>query len=140
MCNGFGLYSSFSAKEKTKTVKEVTQLVLARDAKLCNFIEWKGYKLVYRRYASLYFVAAIDMDDNELITLETIHQYVEILDKAYGNVCELDLIMNFMTAYYLLDELIIGGEQQETSKKAVLRVVAQQDALEENPNDKASQI
>mgnify|MGYP000442177169 CR=1 FL=1 len=121
-------------------MKEVTQLVLARDAKLCNFIEWKGYKLVYRRYASLYFVAAIDMDDNELITLETIHQYVEILDKAYGNVCELDLIMNFMTAYYLLDELIIGGEQQETSKKAVLRVVAQQDALEENPNDKASQI
>ena len=34
-------------------------------------------------------------DDNELLTLEAIHQYVEVLDKYFGNVCELDLIFNF---------------------------------------------
>lgn len=39
------------------------------------------------RYASLYFCAAVDPDDNELITLEVIHRYVELLDKYFGSVC-----------------------------------------------------
>jgi hypothetical protein len=38
------------------------------------------------RYASLFFVAGINQDDNELITLEMIHRYVEILDRYFGNV------------------------------------------------------
>ena len=47
------------------------------------------------RYASLYFIALVDKDDNELLTLEIIHHYVELLDKYFGNVCELDIIFNF---------------------------------------------
>jgi len=39
------------------------------------------------RYASLFFIAGIEMDDNELITLEIIHRYVEVLDRYFGNVC-----------------------------------------------------
>jgi len=44
----------------------------------CNFIEWRDKKIVYKRYASLFFVACIDMDDNELIALEMIHLFVEV--------------------------------------------------------------
>lgn len=51
--------------------------------------------MVYKRYASLYFVCGIDGGDNELITLEIIHHFVEVLDRYFGNVCELDLIFNF---------------------------------------------
>lgn len=65
-----------------------------------------------KRYASLFFVACIDQDDNELITLEKIHLFVEVLDRYFGNVCELDIIFNFHKAYYILDELFIGGELQ----------------------------
>lgn len=83
------------------------------------------------RYASLYFIACIDPNDNELIMLEIIHQYVEILDRYFGSVCELDLIFNFHKAYFVLDELLMSGELQETSKKTVLRLVAQQDALQD---------
>jgi AP-1 complex subunit sigma 1/2 len=32
--------------------------------------EWREYKLVYKRYASLYFCVGVDPTDNELITLE----------------------------------------------------------------------
>lgn len=71
------------------------------------------------------------MDDNELDTLEVIHRYVELLDKYFGNVCELDLIFNFQKAYFILDELVMAGELQESSKKAVLRVINQQDQREE---------
>lgn len=53
------------------------------------------------------------------------------MDKYYGNVCELDIIFNFQKAYFILDELLLAGELQETSKKNVLRCISQQDSLED---------
>ena len=49
--------------------------------------------MIYRRYASLYFIIGIDIDDeiNELSFLEFIHNMVETLDKYFENVCELDV-------------------------------------------------
>ncbi len=88
-------------------------------------------KVVYRRYASLFFIAGCNSTDNELITLEIVHRYVEQMDKYYGNVCELDIIFNFQKAYFILDELLLAGEMQESSKKNVLRVIGQQDSLED---------
>lgn len=115
-------------------MKDVTQLVLARRTRMCNFLEYKDTKVVYRRYASLFFICGIGPNDNELVTLEIVHRYVEVLDRYFGNVCELDLIFNFQKAYAILDELIIAGELQESSKKTVLRVVAQSDATEVTEN------
>eukprot|EP00163_Fabomonas_tropica_P000889 TRINITY_DN1064_c0_g1_i3.p3 TRINITY_DN1064_c0_g1~~TRINITY_DN1064_c0_g1_i3.p3 ORF type:complete len:155 (+),score=35.09 TRINITY_DN1064_c0_g1_i3:235-699(+) len=128
-------YEPYTAKEKQKIIREVSGMVLARNQKLCNFLEWKQYKIIYKRYASLYFLACVDNDDNELIVLETIHHFVEILDRYFGNVCELDLIFNFHKAYYILDELLIAGELQEPSKKSVLRMTAAQDAMMEDSNN-----
>ena len=76
---------------------------------MCNFIEWRDKKIIYRRYASLYFAFVIGTGENELLSLEIIHRFVETLDMYFGNVCELDLIFNFHKAYHILDELIIGG-------------------------------
>jgi hypothetical protein len=52
--------------------------------------------------------------------MRTAGNLAQVLDRYFGNVCELDLIFNFHKAYYILDELLIAGEQQETSKKAVI--------------------
>lgn len=109
----------------------------------------------------MYFCCAIEQQDNELLTLEIIHRYVELLDKYFGSVsyknasevlvkkdktnlvqhfskcafffqvCELDIIFNFEKAYFILDELLLGGEVQETSKKNVLKAIAAQDLLQE---------
>lgn len=40
-----------------------------------------AFKKVYRRYASLYFVVGADPGDNELLCLESIHLFVECLDR-----------------------------------------------------------
>ena len=56
----------------------------------------------------------------------TLYPYVLILQ-----VCELDIIFNFEKAYFMLDELLLGGEIQETSKKNVLKAIAAQDLLQE---------
>lgn len=63
----------------------MTSSVLARGPKLCNFLEMGDLKIVYKRYASLYFCAGVDPSDNELGTLEVIHHFVEILDRCVEN-------------------------------------------------------
>ncbi|KAJ2872419.1 hypothetical protein H4R27_002707 [Coemansia aciculifera] len=127
-------YTTLTPKEKSKTIKEVSQIVLARRPKQCNFIEHRDTKVVYRKYASLYFIAGIDLDDNELLTLEIIHRYVEVLDRSFGNVCELDLIFHFQKAYFILDEMVMAGELQESGKGTVTRVLTQMDEAEDKEN------
>ena len=120
-------YEAKESKEKKKIARELTSTILQRKPKMCNFIEYKDLCVVYKRYASLFFCFAVDRGDNELGTLEVIHRYevkydiwclqivfryVEVLDKYFGSVCELDIIFNFEKAYYILDELILGGEMQ----------------------------
>lgn len=97
---------------------------------MCNILEYKDMKIIYRRYASLFFIMGIDSLDNGLLALEIIHRYVEQMDKLYGNVCELDIIFGFSKAYHILDELILDGYIAESSKKEVVKKVTQQDELE----------
>ena len=79
-------------------------------------------------------------EDNELITLEMIHLYVEVLDRYFGNVCELDIIFNFHKASSL-------HPRRDLRRRRALRVVeegglsvcAQMDELmEEREEDKAA--
>jgi len=106
--------------EKVRIEGEVHRLVTSRDKKYTNFIEYNNYKLIYRRYAGLFFTIAVDINDNELSYLETIHLFVELLDSYFSNVCELDIVFNFNKVYSILDEYILAGEIEETSKKEIL--------------------
>src|ERR1700753_96859 len=76
---------------------KVHRLIAPRDQKhQSNFVEFRNTsKIVYRRYAGLFFCACVDTNDNELAYLEAIHFFVEVLDAFFGNVCELDLVFNF---------------------------------------------
>lgn len=92
---------------------QVHRLIAPRDQKYqSNFVEFRSApsssttsslvrqnlsstKIVYRRYAGLFFCVCVDANDNELAYLEAIHFFVEVLDQFFGNVCELDLVFNF---------------------------------------------
>jgi AP-1 complex subunit sigma 1/2 len=88
-------YSNEDLATRARLTREISAAVLARGTRMCNVLEWRGVKVIYKRYASLFFITGIDEGDNELITLELIHHYVECLDRYFGNVCELDIIFNF---------------------------------------------
>ncbi len=45
-------------------------------------------------YATLTFIFIIDEAESELAVLDLIQVLVEVLDKCFENVCELDLIFN----------------------------------------------
>lgn len=129
-------YSVYTAKEKAKIIRELTTAVLSRKPKMCNILEYQDHKVVYKRYASLYFICGINADtDNELLTLEIIHRFVETMDAYFNNVCELDIIFNFNKAYNILDEVLMcDGSITETSKQDILRHIATMDTLETSDN------
>jgi AP-2 complex subunit sigma-1 len=41
--------------------------------------QYRTWKIVYRRYAGLFFGICVDANDNELAYLEAIHLFVEVL-------------------------------------------------------------
>ena len=93
-------------------------------------LQFRRYKIIYRRYAGLYFSYCVDVNDNELAYLESIHLFVELLDKFFASVCELDLVFNFHKIYSILDEVYLGGEIQETSKRVILERLQEIQKLE----------
>jgi len=79
--------ATYGTKERARAVRDIAALILQRRAKDCAFVLWKDLTILFKRYAGLYFVMAIDKNDNELITLEIIHRFVVTLDKMFRNVC-----------------------------------------------------
>mmetsp|Transcript_9896 Transcript_9896/g.19792 ORF Transcript_9896/g.19792 Transcript_9896/m.19792 type:complete len:146 (+) Transcript_9896:209-646(+) len=122
-------YVPYEDSEKQSIQQECHKVVTQREAKFTNFVEWRTHKLVYRRYAGLFFTLCVDVNDNELACLESIHLFVEVLDQYFGNVCELDLVFNFHKVFVILDEYFLAGEVMETSKKEILNRVHEIDRL-----------
>lgn len=114
---------SMSVEERRVLEGEIVRKCLARAEKQCSFVEHRNYKIIYRRYASLFFLVGIDNDENELAILEFIHCLVETLDRYFSNVCELDLMFNLEMAHFIVDEMLMNGCIVETNKQNVLAPV-----------------
>jgi AP-4 complex subunit sigma-1 len=111
----------FSIAERTSLEGEVVRKCLQRKESECNFVEHLQYKLVYRRYASLFFIVGVDNDENELAVLEFIHCLVETFDKYFENVCELDVMFNVEKAHFILEEMMANGAVVETNRMNVMQ-------------------
>lgn len=130
-------YQYFTETEQQQIIKEVFQLVSKRDDHVCNFLEGSGsllggedYKLIYRHYATLYFVFCVDSSESELGILDLIQVFVETLDKCFENVCELDLIFHMDKVHFILNELVMGGMVLETNMTEILTRIEEQNKLE----------
>eukprot|EP00667_Euglena_gracilis_P028430 EG_transcript_36248 len=108
---------------------EIFRAVVKRSDEVCNFLEgvesWPGMdsKIIYRHYATLYFILVVDSSESELGILDLIQVFVETLDRCFENVCELDLIFHSDKVHYILDEIIMGGMVVETNKEEILRAI-----------------
>lgn len=89
-----------------------------------------GIKLIYRHYATLYFVFAVDQQESDLGILDLIQVFVETLDKCFENVCELDLIFHSDKVQYVLDEVVMGGMVLETNINEILLAVNEMNKLD----------
>ncbi|KAI0257421.1 AP complex, mu/sigma subunit [Lactifluus subvellereus] len=109
-------------------VAKIYSLISTRPPSSCNFLEAPeldellGHKdddeklrVVYRSYATLHFVFVVDTSESELGVLDLIQVFVEALDRAFENVCELDLVFHFDEVHHILAEIIQGGLVLETN-------------------------
>ena len=87
-------------------------------------------RVLYRHYATLYFVFCVDSSESELGILDLIQVFVETLDKCFENVCELDLIFHMDTVQFILNELVMGGMVLETNMTEIMLRVEEQNKIE----------
>ncbi|CAB3983057.1 AP-4 complex subunit sigma-1 isoform X2 [Paramuricea clavata] len=93
-------YVDIEREDRVLTEAEIGRKCLQRRADQCTFMEYKDHKIVYRRYASLYFVAGVDVDETEMHIM-----------------CNLDKV------HMILDEMIMNGDIIEPRKKNVLAMM-----------------
>jgi len=129
-------YQYYNENEQQQIIKETFQLVSKRDDNVCNFLEGgsliggSDYKLIYRHYATLYFVFCVDSSESELGILDLIQVFVETLDKCFENVCELDLIFHMEKVHFILNELVMGGMVLETNMTEIMTRIEEQNKIE----------
>lgn len=114
-------FISIEQNERLALEGELVRKCLSRNENQCSFVEHRQYKVIYRRYASLYFIIGVENEQvNELAFLEFIHTLVETLDKYFENVCELDIMFNIEKAQFIMEEMVMNGNIIETNKAIIL--------------------
>jgi len=145
-------YEWMDMQERVALESEIIRKCLSRSELQCSFLEYRGFKVVYRRYASLFFIVGTKADvdarkharlagggahakagdrgkpmvenhENELGLLEFIHTLVETMDRWAGSICELDIMYQLEQVHFLLDEMVMNGYVVETNKSNVLRPI-----------------
>ncbi|KAJ3339482.1 hypothetical protein HDU93_008196 [Gonapodya sp. JEL0774] len=112
-------------------LRQIFTLVSDRPDSACNFVETSGIKelqgqdlkVIYRHYATLYFVFLADSSESQLGVLDLIQVLVESLDRVFENVCELDVVFRPDEVRHVLNEIVAGGMVLETNLTEVVGVV-----------------
>ncbi|CAO1625622.1 unnamed protein product [Parajaminaea phylloscopi] len=130
-------YPPLPTSRQQLLIRTIFRLVSDRpDGELCNFLEapelkpllpvghdatQKDLRVVYRHYATLWFVLVVDQNESELGILDLIQVFVESLDRFFPNVCELDLIFHYEEVNAILSEVIQGGTVLETNISEIVK-------------------
>ncbi|XP_034511788.1 AP-3 complex subunit sigma-1 isoform X4 [Ailuropoda melanoleuca] len=107
-------YQRFSEDTQQQIIRETFHLVSKRDENVCNFLEGglliggSDNKLIYRHYATLYFVFCVDSSESELGILDLIQ------------------------VHNILAEMVMGGMVLETNMNEIVTQIDAQNKLEKS--------
>ncbi|XP_030582169.1 AP-3 complex subunit sigma-2-like [Archocentrus centrarchus] len=85
-------YQYFAEDMQQQIIRETFHLVSKRDDNVCNFLEGgsliggSDYKLIYRHYATLYFVFCVDSSESELGILDLIQVSCCFVEWLFRNI------------------------------------------------------
>ncbi|XP_074055758.1 AP-3 complex subunit sigma-1 isoform X3 [Macrotis lagotis] len=107
-------YQPYSEDTQQQIIRETFHLVSKRDENVCNFLEGglliggSDNKLIYRHYATLYFVFCVDSSESELGILDLIQ------------------------VHNILAEMVMGGMVLETNMNEIVTQIDAQNKLEKS--------
>lgn len=128
-------YTPIEVDHQMALLKQVHSLVIDRTESQCSFLTIppllqqlydtnKGdIKVIYRHYATLYFVFIVDGGESELGILDLIQVFVQVLNRCFRDVCELDLVFHWQVLQIALEEMIQGGMVIETSILKIFKAI-----------------
>ncbi|KAK9762877.1 Sigma-adaptin 3A [Basidiobolus ranarum] len=133
-------YQQIDVSLQQKILEEIFSLVSERLDTECNFLEGSTLlggpdtRIIYRNYATLYFVFVVDSSESELGILDLIQVFVESLDRCFENVCELDLIFHWEEIHHVLSEVVTGGMVLETDVSKITLAISEANKLKKTTN------
>ena len=139
-------YTKVDIPTQKLLLQQVHLLISTRSAQECSFItppslleDLDDIKVIYRHYATLYFVFIVDDQESELGILDLIQVFVECLDKCFSNVCELDLVFGWQVLQTVLEEIVQGGMVIDTNINRIVAAVDEANS-QKNVNSNGSTI
>eukprot|EP01126_Amoeba_proteus_P060434 TRINITY_DN7992_c0_g1_i2.p1 TRINITY_DN7992_c0_g1~~TRINITY_DN7992_c0_g1_i2.p1 ORF type:complete len:178 (-),score=11.26 TRINITY_DN7992_c0_g1_i2:10-543(-) len=114
------LHHELYPNQRITLESEIVRKCLSRKSNQCSFFNYEDYMIVYRRYASLFFVVGVDDNENVLSVRDFIHFMVETLDLYFESICELDIMYNLDKVHIILEELVLDGDIVETNRRVAL--------------------
>ncbi|XP_076889960.1 AP-3 complex subunit sigma-like [Bidens hawaiensis] len=131
-------YDYQPVEKHQELIRNIYSVLCSRAENVSNFVQDSTFgpdtRLVYKTFATLYFIVIFDESENELAILDLMQVFVETLDKYFHNVCELDIVFNFNKVHTILNEIILGGQVVEMSSSEVVKSVDEISWLEKTPN------
>ncbi|XP_071726139.1 AP-3 complex subunit sigma-like [Rutidosis leptorrhynchoides] len=107
-------YDYQPVEKQHELIRNIYGVLCSRSENVSTFVQVESTfgpdtRLVYKTFATLYFIVIFDDSENELAILDVMQVFVETLDKCFTNACELDIVFNFNKVHTILDEIIMGG-------------------------------
>ncbi|XP_041996090.1 AP-3 complex subunit sigma-like isoform X2 [Salvia splendens] len=121
-------FYEFQPPEKQQElVRSIYRILCSRAENVSNFVNadslfGPNVWLVYKTFATLYFVFIFDKSENELAMMDLMQVFVETLNNCFREI------------HMILDEIILGGQVLETSSEEVVNAVDAISRLEKNVN------
>ena len=81
-------------------------------------------KVVYRRYASLFFIVGAIRTKRTSLASSNSSMRLWRPWTSISDVCELDIMFNLEKAHFVLDEMVLNGCIVETNKQSILKPIA----------------
>lgn len=128
-------YSPIPIHHQQLLLKQVHQLVRQRSDQQSSFLtippllqqtyatDSKDIRIIYRHYATLYFVFIVDQNESELGILDLIQVFVQVLNRCFKDVCELDLVFHWQVLQIALEEMIQGGMVIDTDINKIIHAI-----------------
>ncbi|KAK2964922.1 Adaptor protein complex 4 (AP-4), sigma subunit [Blattamonas nauphoetae] len=116
-------YNHLTMQERVALEGEIIRQCLSLNDNQCPFFDYSNYRIIFKRFASLYFIVGTSDEEIELEMIELIQLFVETLDYYFESVCEFDIMANLDRVHFILNEMIANGHVVSTGRKEILEPV-----------------